>query len=76
MTMFLEYFLYHIIGKSRMALIIRLLFIGFCGCFLLLLFFFLFLFESTIRLSCKGNYNIFVFTKFTKILSDYFQINI
>lgn len=74
MTMFLEYFLYHIIGKSRMALIIRLLFIGFCGCFLLLLFFFLF--ESTIRLSCKGIYSIFVFTKFTKILSDYFQINI
>lgn len=75
MTMFLEYFLYHIIGKSRMALIIRLLFKGFCGCFLLLLFF-LFLFESTIRLSCKGIYSIFVFTKFTKILSDYFQINI
>lgn len=75
MTMFLEYFLYHIIGKSRMALIIRLLFIGFCGCFLLLLFF-LFLFESTIRLSCKGIYSIFVFTKFTKILSYYFQINI
>lgn len=75
MTMFLEYFLYHIIGKSRMALIIRLLFIGFCGCFLLLLFF-LFLFESTIRLSCKGIYSIFVFTKFTKNLSDYFQINI
>lgn len=74
MTMFLEYFLYHIIGKSRMALIIRLLFIGFCGCFLLLLVFFLF--ESTIRLSCKGIYSIFVFTKFTKILSDYFQINI
>lgn len=75
MTIFLEYFLYHIIGKSRMALIIRLLFIGFCGCFLLLLFF-LFLFESTIRLSCEGIYSIFVFTKFTKILSDYFQINI
>lgn len=75
MTMFLEYFLYHIIGKSRMAHIIRLLFIGFCGCFLLLLFF-LFLFESTIRLSCKGIFSIFVFTKFTKILSDYFQINI
>lgn len=75
MTMFLEYFLYHIIGKSRMAHIIRLLFIGFCGCFLLLLFF-LFLFESTIRLICEGNYSIFVFTKFTKILSDYFQINI
>lgn len=75
MTMFLEYFLYHIIGKSRMAHIIRLLFIGFCGCFLLLLFF-LFLFESTIKLSCKGIYSIFVFTKFTKILSNYFQINI
>lgn len=43
MTMFLEYFLYHIIGKSRMALIIRFLFIGFCGCFLLLLFFFIFI---------------------------------